>query len=162
MFMPEEWIVWNRYRETVQRAVINDLRPWKHGATGRLDGLEYDDIGRIPVDTLMSEGHVEGFGYYIMSSDYWRQNECRLRQQFAKDIFAEGAKAKLASEMILGFSRDEELTKENVNDAYRLAAQSAHPDRGGDAALFTLVQNARAELLKKIETQDSLADDIPF
>ena len=46
--MPEEWIVWNRYHGIVQRAVISDLRPWKRGASGQLDGLEYDDIGRIP------------------------------------------------------------------------------------------------------------------
>ncbi len=161
--MPEEWIVWNQYHGIVQRAVISDLQPWKRGASGQLDGLEYDDIGRIPVDDLITKGYVERVGYYIMSPDYWRQNERRLRQQLARHAFAEGPQSRLTPELILGCSRDEELTRDDVNEAYRLAVQNAHPDKGGDAALFDAVQNARAELLKKIETQNSSADDdIPF
>jgi hypothetical protein len=161
--MPEEWVVWNEYHGTVQQAVIIDVRPWKHGATGLLDGLEHDDVGRISVGELIVNGYVTAFGYYIMSPDYWRSNERRLRQQFARHVFTEGPRSKLSPQLLLGFSPDEDLTTEDVNEAYRLAALNAHPDKGGDSTIFVAVKNARDQLLEKIAHANSLAnDDIPF
>ena len=161
--MPEQWIIWNQYHGTTQRAVISDLRPWKRGATGKLDGLKHDDIGRIPVDDLINKGCVERFGYYVMSPDYWQKNERRLRQEFARHVFAEGRRSSISPEKLLGLSPEEKPTKESLDDAYHLFVKTAHPDKGGDESLFAAITTARHELLKKIEIgviDDD--DDIPF
>jgi hypothetical protein len=157
--MPEEWVVWNRYCGTKQEAVINDLRPWQHGASGTLDGLEYDDIGRISVNDLINKGYVEAFGYYIMSPEYWRKHERQLRQDYAKHVLTEGSSDEVDSALLLGFSLADRPTKAEIVEAYRIAVKSTHPDKGdGDADLFREVTKARDELLSALDA----IDDIPF
>jgi hypothetical protein len=160
--MPEQWIVWNRHRGTVQRAVVNDLRPWSGGATGQLGGLKHDEIGRVSVKELINSGYVEAFDYCIMSPDYWQNNERRLRQQWAARLFAEGQQSRLSFEQILGFAEDEEFTSEDVSDAYRIAAKNSHPDNDGNNDMMVAVNAARSELLKRVDARVPVDDDIPF
>lgn len=53
-----------------------------------------------------------------------------------------------------------ELTEEEVAVAYRYAAQSAHPDRGGTADEFTAIKEA-SDLLKKYLRQPKREVPLP-
>jgi hypothetical protein len=156
-----EWVVWSETRGTVEHALITDVRPGKYGPGGYLAGPLHDKMGAFDVGDLMRNGYVSMRGYRVMSPDYWAENETRLRREFerydspkaraksakAGQIF--GAKKNDAVEWraLLGLSRTGALTGEQILSAFRMAAQRAHPDKGGEAGAFERAVLARDGLL---------------
>ena len=143
--MEKEWIVWSSELGTVESAVITEIRPGKFGMVGRLAARLQDMIGRNKVRELDSRGCIEVGVYKVMSPEYWRVNEMRLRQKY---------EAKVPLRTCLGLPATGRITLDRINQAFRQAAKRAHPDRGGDAATFDALVKARNALVVDVKERD--------
>jgi hypothetical protein len=151
----DEWVVWSTFRGTVDFALLTDVRPWKYGAQGWVAGPLRDKIECISVSDLIRDGYVSSRGYRVMSPRYWKENEQRLRKELSTQKFivwddavwddAPDARWRVC----LGLPATGKLTPEEINRAFRLKAQSVHPDKGGDAAAYQAITSARDALLER-------------
>jgi hypothetical protein len=112
---------------------------------GRLAGRFQDRFGWIKIRKLDSPGCIEVGVYKIMSPEYWRINETKLRQKYEKQI---------PFRICLELPATGRITLDHINQAFRQAAKREHPDVGGDAATFDAVVKARNALVAHVKECD--------
>jgi hypothetical protein len=152
----DDWVVWTTSSRggTVDFALLTDVEPSKYGARGWVAGPLRDKIKCISVSDLIRDGHVSSRSYQVMSPRYWKEDEQRLRRELSTQKFIvwgddwdDAPEARWR--VCLGLPATGKLMPEEIRRAFRLKAQSVHPDKGGDAAAYQAIASARDALLQR-------------
>lgn len=125
----------------------------------------YEMVGPFCLDELCSMGQISFATCVVMSKDYWKENQTRLRkealehqrrleEEFYQDIYNYNKKRKnLEKETqkvhrkLLSLPLDGELDTKQIKDAFRKVAKIAHPDVGGTHEMFVKITQAKEALL---------------
>ena len=144
-----EWVVWNGFRGCVESVGVADIERDDEGAKITLVA-PYSAFGPLNLDQLLRHGRIETGDFVILSPARWREDQVELRMQ-ARERRRAGAAPPPSSERrhreLLELPERENLSAARINAAFRRLAKSAHPDAGGNDALFRALTEARDALL---------------
>lgn len=145
------WVVWNGSLGVVDMVAIGRI---EHGDNGRRACLAppYDVVGPFSLDELESTGRIAFGACLVMSRQRWQDDQRALRlegQKARRALMLRATSDDDDSEFraALALPLDGALTPAAIRAAFRQRAKTAHPDGGGNDALYRNITAARDALL---------------
>jgi hypothetical protein len=149
-----EWVVWNGSLGVLDTVKIGRIEQGEGGRSAYLAD-PYGVVGPFSLDELEAEGRVAFGACFVMSRERWKEDQVRLR--------LEGREQRRAFQIRLDFDEEDdeehrkalelptegELEPQQIKQAFRRLAKTAHPDAGGSDEHYRRICEARDALLER-------------